>query len=58
MEWSIKRYLGKNRRGNQEWIIQRHWQHRAHKTQNGDKDKNTTRTPTGEWGVVEPIFLL
>ena len=27
----------KNRRGNQEWTIQRHWQHWAHKTQNEDK---------------------
>ena len=49
MEWSIKRYLGKNRRDNQEWTIQRHWQHRAHKTQNRDKDKKNT-DPNGGMG--------
>ena len=26
-----------NRRGNQEWTIQRHWQHWVHKTQDEDK---------------------
>ena len=26
-----------NRGGNQEWTIQRNWQHRVHKTQNEDK---------------------
>jgi len=31
--------LGKNRRGNQEWIIQRLWWYLAHKTQNEDKKK-------------------
>ena len=25
--------VSENRRGNQEWTIQRHWQHRPHKTQ-------------------------
>ena len=30
------------RRGNQEWKIQRHWQHCAHKTQ--DEDKRNTKT--------------
>ena len=31
--------LGKNRRGNQEWTIQRHWQHWVHKIQAEDKQK-------------------
>jgi hypothetical protein len=26
-----------NRRGNQDWTIQRHWQHWIHKTQDDDK---------------------
>jgi len=30
-----------DRRGNQEWTIQRHWQHWAHKAQNEDKKKHT-----------------
>ena len=34
-----------NRTGNQEWTIQKNWQHWAHKTQNGDK-KKTTKKPT------------
>jgi hypothetical protein len=33
----------KNRRGNQEWTIQRHWKHQEHKTQ--DKDKT--------WAMVQ-----
>ena len=32
-----------NRRGNQEWTIQRHWQHWAHKKQNEDT-QNKTKT--------------
>ena len=36
-----------NRRDNQEWTIQRHWQHRAHKTQDKynetQKHKNATQ---------------
>ena len=35
----------KNRRNNQEWTIQRHWQHWEHKTQNGDKQKIKQNTP-------------
>ena len=31
-----------NLRGNQEWTIQRHWQHWVHKTQNEDKTKTQT----------------
>ena len=27
----------KNRRGNQEWTIQRNWQHRVHKTHDEDR---------------------
>jgi len=40
------RYINvkENRRGNQEWKIQRNWQHWVHKTQNDDKQtKNTTQ---------------
>ena len=35
-----------NRRGNEEWTIQRHWQHRVHKTQDKNKKykKNTHNT--------------
>jgi hypothetical protein len=33
-----------NRRGNQQWTIQRNWQHWIHKTQDEDKQiKNTTQ---------------
>jgi len=33
-----------NRRGNQEWTIQRNWKHWVHKTQDEDKqNKNTTQ---------------
>ena len=32
-----------NGRGNQEWTIQRHWQHWVHKTQ--DEDKQNKKTP-------------
>jgi len=37
------RYINvkENRRGNQEWKIQRNWQHWVHKTQNDDKHKKT-----------------
>ena len=31
------------RSGNQQWTIQRHWQHWAHKAQDEDKLKNTTQ---------------
>ena len=43
---SIVKYeinVRENRRGNQEWIIQRNWQHLVHKTQaEKNKKKNTT----------------
>jgi len=29
--------IRENQRGNQEWTIQRHWQHRVHKTQQEEK---------------------
>ena len=29
--------FGENRRGNEEWTIQNHWQHWVHKTQDEDK---------------------
>ena len=30
-------FFGKNRRGNQEWTIQRNWQHWVHRAQDEDK---------------------
>jgi hypothetical protein len=36
-----------NRRGNQEWTIQRHWQHWVYKTQ--DKDKPSKNRNTGNY---------
>jgi hypothetical protein len=30
------------RRGNQEWTIQRNWQHRVHETHNEDKQNKNT----------------
>ena len=43
-------HVREHRRGKQEWTIQRHWQHWAHKTQNEDKlkKKHTTKTKTDE----------
>jgi hypothetical protein len=39
--------LEKTEGGNQEWIIQRHWQHWEHKTQDEDKqNKNKTEHNT------------
>jgi len=34
--------VGENRKGNQEWRIQRHWQHWTHNAQ--DEDKQNTKT--------------
>ena len=31
-----------NQRGNQEWTIQRNWQHSLHKTEDEDKKKHNT----------------
>ena len=36
----------KNERANQEWTIQRHWQHWVHRTQ--DKDKHNTASYDGQ----------
>ena len=33
-----------NRRGNQEWTIQNHWQHWIHKTQDEDKQNKKHNT--------------
>jgi hypothetical protein len=38
--FSIQKRCRKNRRGNQEWTIQRYKQHWAHKTQDEDKPGN------------------
>ena len=35
-----------NQRDNQEWTIQRHWQHWVHKKQDEDKQNNTHNTKT------------
>jgi hypothetical protein len=32
-----KTNVTENRRGNRKWTIQRHWQHRVHKTQDENK---------------------
>jgi len=51
-----------NRRGNQEWTIQRNWQHCVNKTQNEDKqNKNTIQKTkkmsntnhTTNWGSTQ-----
>jgi hypothetical protein len=39
MEW---KYVRENRCGNQEWTIQRNWQHWVHKTQDEDKQNKKT----------------
>jgi hypothetical protein len=41
-EKTLKINVRENRSGNQELIIQRNWQHRAHKTQ--DEDTKNTQT--------------
>ena len=35
--------VSQNRRDNQEWTIQRHWQHWAHKTRDEDKQINSKK---------------
>jgi hypothetical protein len=37
------------RRGNQDWRIQRHWQHWAHKTQDEDKQTNQKQNNTDNY---------
>ena len=36
----IEKYIRESRRGNQEWTIQRRWQHCVHKTHDEDKQNN------------------
>ena len=36
--------VSENRRGNQEWTIQRHWHHWAHKTQEKEKEKRRKKS--------------
>jgi cyanate permease len=47
-----------NRRGNQEWTIQRHWQHWVHKTQVKDKQnkKNTMQYDDKSRLWTDPIL--
>ena len=40
--WYLQTLLRENRMGNQEWTIQRHWRHWAHKTL--EEDKHNTKT--------------
>jgi hypothetical protein len=40
----IETTISKNGRGNQEWTIQRDWQHWLHKTQDEDKQNTTPKT--------------
>jgi hypothetical protein len=43
-----------NQRGNQEWIVQKHWQQSALKTQDEDKESNKTiPKPTSNPGARE-----
>ena len=42
-EKTLKINVRENRSGNQELIIQRNWQHRAHKTQDEDTKKHKQR---------------
>ena len=45
--------LRENRRGNQEWTLQRHWQHWVHKkTQKTQKTKKMSNTDTTKTPVV------
>ena len=48
--------IRENRRGNQEWTIQRHWQHWAHKTQEEDKQtqKHNTAQETKKMSNTDP----
>jgi hypothetical protein len=41
-----------NRRDNQEWTIQKHWQRWAHKTQNKDKQSTKTQHRKLKWGAI------
>jgi hypothetical protein len=45
-EKTLKINVRENRSGNQELIIQRNWQHRAHKTQDEDTKKHTNSVNT------------
>ena len=44
-----------NRKGNQEWTIQRNYQHWVHKTQDEDKKKRKTKTHTHTMPHRKPI---
>jgi len=39
---NVKQNVRENRMGNQEWTIQRNWQHCLHKTHDEDKQENNT----------------
>ena len=41
----LKTNVRENRRGNQEWTIQRNWQHWVHKTQSRKLEKDEQREP-------------
>ena len=43
-----------NRRGNQEWTIQRNWQHWSHKTLNEDKQSKYTPQKTKKMSKTDP----
>jgi hypothetical protein len=57
--------VNENRRGNQEWTIQIHWQHWKYKTQDEDKQNTTQKTkkmsntdPTKSRGLVHVLTRL
>ena len=43
-----------NRRGNKQWTIQRHWQHWVHKTQDKDKQNQSTAQKTKKMSNTDP----
>jgi len=48
-------HVKENRKANQEWTIQRHWQHRVYKTQNEDKQNKNTTQKTKKMSNTDPI---
>ena len=47
--------IRENRRGKQEWIIQRQWKHWTHKTEDEDKKQNTRKHSTTQYNVQNKI---
>jgi hypothetical protein len=47
----------KNRSGNQEWIIQRNWQHWAHKTKTNKTKKHNTACIGDTEVLIQTMFF-